>query len=115
MEVPMSGYHRLRRPSPWVRLGVVGGSLLMLGLILQGQSASPADTAKLSPRTVAVVPAKDKLLVTVDLGHLGIKKLPAIVAIELRDAKKKVVARAKALAAKDRPDNFRCEIPSANL
>jgi hypothetical protein len=73
---------------------------------------------------VAVVPSKDKLQVTVDLAYLKKKndlaylkkkKLPASVQIELRDGKGKVVAKARGVAPKERPDNFRCEIPAANL
>jgi hypothetical protein len=106
----MSGNHRLRWSSPVVRIGIVGSALLVLGLI--GQQVGQAKPSELSPQNVAVVPAKDKLQVIVDLSHLKLDKIPAKLEVELTESEGKSLVKGEAAAVKDRPAQFRGELPA---
>jgi hypothetical protein len=108
----MSRNHRWRWSSPLVRVGLVSGSLLALGLLLIGQPAGQAETSRLSPQQAAVVRSKDKLQVTLHVAHLRNKKLPDQVPIRLVDAKGKTVARGQAQRLKGWPTYYRTEIPA---
>ncbi len=101
----MSGNYPLRWSSPIVRIGSVGCALLLLGLI--GEQAGQAKPAELSPQSVAVIPAKDKLQVIVNLSHLPVGDVPAKLPMELCDSDGKVVAKAEVSGIKDRPGYYR--------
>jgi hypothetical protein len=86
---------------------------LAVGLLIQ--PAGQAETATLSPQTVAVVPTKDKWQITVDLAHLAVKKASGRLAVDLVGADGKVLAQTRADGAKDRAAHFRCELAAPKV
>jgi hypothetical protein len=108
----MSGNHRLHWSSPAVRIGIVSGALLALGLVLIGGQLGQAKPADLSPQNVAVVPAKDMLQITVDFAHLKLSDNPATLDMELVSSEGKSLARADVVGLKGRPAHYRWEVPA---
>src|SRR5262249_35170315 len=63
-----------------------------------------------SPQNVAVVPAKGKLQIIVDLSHLKLANNPARLDLELVSSESKSVARAEVAGLQDRPAHYRWEV-----
>src|SRR5262249_9757646 len=93
-EGTMPGNRRSSWVSPLLRGGAVLGVLLAgVGVACLWQSSSQAEAA-ISARNAGVFKDKDKLLITVGIANRDAKEVSGTLAVELLDARGRIVGRA---------------------